>query len=365
MGLQDPELLYSRKQKSLPYHYSITIIRTMPHHEKKAKKRESRSNESKKKKNRKRHSTSSSSSSESDSGDRFQSVLDKQRSEKRRLRKLEKERLKAKETPEEKRARRLAKKLRKVRFSNLLLSTRKFLRVFAIFLLQEKRKKENSSYLPPQIAYTNLNNPFNDELKRARDARLAAREDMELMQRDADRKTHFEWTSKEAEFQLQQAKVRSKIRIEQNRAKPIDLLSRYIQYGDENVEEIDEKKEDEFELEEPIKYIKGLSQDDYEDLIEDIKVYRSLDGDRHSDFWRDVRCIVDDELRKLRDDRGRLGASIHGSVQRDIDKIFKVRHFSSVSFVYFIVLCLIAVRTQHLFTNFLNKSSHYYMVRNG
>uniref|UniRef100_A0A0K0CV59 Cactin_mid domain-containing protein n=1 Tax=Angiostrongylus cantonensis TaxID=6313 RepID=A0A0K0CV59_ANGCA len=222
----------------------------MPHHEKKAKKRRSRSKESKKDKKRKRHSTSSSSSSESDSGDRFQTVLDKQRSEKRRLRKLEKERLKAKETPEEKRARRLAKKLRK----------------------QEKRKKENSSYLPPQIAYTNLNNPFNDELKRARDARLAAREDMEMMQRDADRKTHFEWTSKEAEFQLQQAKVRSRIRIEQNRAKPIDLLSRYIQYGDENAEENDERKGDEFELEEPIKYIKGLSQDDYEDLVEDIKV---------------------------------------------------------------------------------------------
>ncbi|KAK6016295.1 hypothetical protein OSTOST_18224 [Ostertagia ostertagi] len=94
------------------------------------------------KKSRKRtRSSSSSSSSDSDKGDsRFQTVLDEQRAEKRRLRKLEKEKLKAKETPEEKRARRLAKKLKK----------------------EEKRKKENKSYLPPQIAYTNLNNPFND-----------------------------------------------------------------------------------------------------------------------------------------------------------------------------------------------------------
>lgn len=46
-----------------------------------------------------------------------------------------------------------------------------------------------------------------EELKRTRDARLAAREDMEMMQRDADRKAHAQWTSKEAEFQLQQAKV--------------------------------------------------------------------------------------------------------------------------------------------------------------
>ncbi|KJH52059.1 hypothetical protein DICVIV_01761 [Dictyocaulus viviparus] len=115
-----------------------------------------------------------------------------------------------------------------------------------------------------------------EELKRTRDARLAAREDMEMMQRDADRKTHAEWTSKEAEFQLQQAKIRSKIRIEQNRAKPIDLLSRYISFGEESTEEEYEKKEDEFELDDPLNYLKGLSQDDYEDLVEDIKVVISV-----------------------------------------------------------------------------------------
>ncbi|KAL6735837.1 hypothetical protein Aduo_006244 [Ancylostoma duodenale] len=321
----------------------------MSHHGKKSKERKrsrSRERDSRKKSKHKRHSSSSSESSvnsESDHGDRFQSVLDKQREEKKRLKRLEKERLKQKETPEEKRARRLAKKLKK----------------------QEKKKKENSSYLPPQLAYTNLNNPFNDvnltetfvwgkkleqegksnysrkkieketrarveknlremeDLKRTRDARLAAREDMEMMQRDADRKAHAEWTSKEAEFQLQQAKVRSKIRIEQNRAKPIDLLSRYIQFGEESTDGKSEQENDEFELEDPLKYLKGLTQDDYEDLVEDIKVYRSLDKDRHSEFWKDVRCVIDDELRKLRDDRGRLGTSIHGSVQQDVDKIFK------------------------------------------
>ncbi|WKX97757.1 hypothetical protein Q1695_013436 [Nippostrongylus brasiliensis] len=324
-------------------------------HDKKSKKdREKRHHSHSHKKKRERSSSSSerSSSEDSDKGDRFQSVLDEQRAEKRRLRKLEKEKLKAKETPEEKRARRLAKKLKKV---------------------EEKRKREKNSCLPPQIAYTNLNNPFNDvnltdtfvwgkkleqegkagmsrkqiekemrsriekniremeELKRTRDARLAARYDMEMMQRDADRKAHAEWTSKEAEFQLQQAKVRSKIRIEQNRAKPIDLLSRYIEFGEEKKEDEDEKVEEEFELENPLEYLKGLAVDDYEDLVEDIKIYRSLDGDRHSEFWRDIRCVVDDELRKLRDDRGRMGTSIHGSVQQDVDKIFKGKSIDELS----------------------------------
>lgn len=106
-----------------------------------------------------------------------------------------------------------------------------------------------------------------EELKRARDARRAAREDMDMIQRDLDRRAHSEWTSKEAEFQLLQAKTRSKLRIEQNRAKPIDLLSRYIQFGD------DDKKEDyDFELDDPVSFVRGLTQEDYEDLIEDIKV---------------------------------------------------------------------------------------------
>ncbi|VDO22977.1 unnamed protein product [Heligmosomoides polygyrus] len=203
----------------------------MTHDKKKSKKEHKRSKSREKhshKKSKKRARSSSSSSSSDSGGDsRFQSVLDEQRAEKRRLRLLEKEKMKAKETPEEKRARRLAKKLKK----------------------EEKKKKETQSCLPPQLAYTNLNNPFNDlnltetfvwgkkleregkaglsrkqiekemrsrieknlremeELKRTRDARLAAREDMEMMQRDADRKAHAQWTSKEAEFQLQQAKV--------------------------------------------------------------------------------------------------------------------------------------------------------------
>ena len=56
------------------------------------------------------------------------------------------------ETPEEKRARRLAKKMAKVS---------KIISVY--FSIQEaKRNQANDGYLPPQIAYTNDNNPFND-----------------------------------------------------------------------------------------------------------------------------------------------------------------------------------------------------------
>lgn len=59
------------------------------------------------------------------------------------------------------------------------------------------------------------------------------------------------------------------MRIEQNRAKAIDLLARYINFGDDEKEK---KDDDDFELEDPTVYLKGLEENDYEDLIEDIKV---------------------------------------------------------------------------------------------
>ena len=46
-----------------------------------------------------------------------------------------------------------------------------------------------------------------EELKRSREARMAAREDLEVMQRDADRKANSDYAVKEWQFQLENAKV--------------------------------------------------------------------------------------------------------------------------------------------------------------
>ncbi|CAI4232709.1 unnamed protein product [Auanema sp. JU1783] len=303
--------------------------------ERKRSRSRSRSRDKKEKKKR-RHSTSSSDSSRSP--DRFQAKLDNERAERKKQKKLEKQRLKDKETPEEKRARRLAKKEKKKK---------------------DKKEKESEGYLPPTLSYTNLNNPFNDnkltetfvwgkklesegrntvshktlekearkrvqknvremeDFKRARDARIAAREDRDMIQRDLDRRAHGDWDSKERQFQLEQVKVRTKLRIEQNRAKPIDLLSRYITYGEDSKAD----DEDEFELQHPATYVLNLGIEEYEDLIEDIKVYRSLDETKSPEFWKDVRCIIDDELKKLKADSSR--SEIHNSVQAEVLKMFK------------------------------------------
>lgn len=64
-----------------------------------------------------------------------------------------------------------------------------------------------------------------EELKRNREARQAAREDMEMMAREEERRKNSDFSEIERKFHLQQAPLRSQIRIKSNRAEPIDLLA--------------------------------------------------------------------------------------------------------------------------------------------
>lgn len=57
---------------------------------------------------------------------------------------------------------------------------------------------------------------------------------------------------------------RSKIRIRDGRAKPIDLLAKYISAEDDDLA---------VEMHEPYTFLNGLTVTDMDDLLEDIKVY--------------------------------------------------------------------------------------------
>ena len=64
-------------------------------------------------------------------------------------------------------------------------------------------------------------------------------------------------------------------------AKPIDLLAKYIQSNEEDMD---------IEVQEPYLLLRGLNIVDLEDLLEDIKTYRDMKMDTHTDFWS-VRII--------------------------------------------------------------------------
>lgn len=178
-------------------------------------------------------------------------------------------------------------------------------------LLNRRKKQENVEEL--------------EKLKKRRLEREAQRQEREdemyQMQRTKEATQFEEWQKQEENFHLEQARLRSKIRIQDGRAKPIDLLAQYI--NDQNLEESIE-----MQMHEPYQYISGLSIDDLEDLLVDIKVYNELEKNENSDYWLDLTVIVDDDLKKLKKQESEKSEfhrreGIHQSVAKDVSDIFK------------------------------------------
>lgn len=289
-------------------------------------------------------SSDSSSSASSSNSTKLLEKLQKQRQVMVEERKRQKEIMKATETPEEKRLRRLKKKEAK-----------------------ERKRKERMGWDNDYLHYTNTDNPFGDgnllttfvwnkklekegllgvsreqleirnrhkqeenkrELEKVKKRRMERelerqqREaEMALLQRGKEAAQLEQWARQEDQFHLEQARLRSRIRIQDGRAKPIDLLAKYISA---------EEEVDAVEMHEPYTYLRGLNVKDLEDLIEDIKVYKELERGKNLDYWNDITVIVDDELIKLRKLEGSeyelaVGRreGIHESVAKDVTAIFK------------------------------------------
>ncbi|XP_005098322.1 cactin [Aplysia californica] len=256
----------------------------------------------------------------------------------------QKEVLKALETPEEKRARRLAKKEAK-----------------------ERKRKEEMGWDKDYLGYTNVDNPFGDEhlldtfvwtkklekegkkdmsaeqiqtmhrskmvqnkaeLEKVKKRRLEREKEWEerekereMLQREKEADYFKEWEKQEDGFHLNQAKLRSEIRIKDGRAKPIDLLAKYISAEDDELA---------VEMHEPYTYLYGLTIQDLEDLLEDIKVYLELEEGKNADYWRDIITVTQDELAKLRkldansrDFIAERRDGINNAVNSEIGDIFK------------------------------------------
>ncbi|XP_064609618.1 splicing factor Cactin-like [Liolophura sinensis] len=258
--------------------------------------------------------------------------------------KTEKELLKALETPEEKRARRMAKKEAK-----------------------ERKRKEQMGWDQEYMGYSNADNPFGDEhlletfvwtkkmskegkknvtveeiqqlqrrkmeenrrelekvkkRRQEREREMEEREkEREKMQREKEAEYFREWEKQEDTFHLQQAMLRSEIRIQDGRAKPIDLLAKYISAEDDELA---------IEMHEPYTYLHGMTITDLEDLLEDIKVYLELEEGKNVDFWRDIIIVTEDELKKLRkldpsirDHVGDRREGINQAVTSEVSNVFK------------------------------------------
>src|SRR6185369_4188272 len=107
-----------------------------------------------------------------------------------------------------------------------------------------------------------------EKLKRQRLERERQKAEMEkekeFLQRVKEAEYYREWEKQEDSFHYNQVRLRSKIRIGDGRAKPIDLLAHYINEDDDDLA---------VEMHEPSTYLNGLTIRDLEDLLADIRVY--------------------------------------------------------------------------------------------
>jgi hypothetical protein len=210
------------------------------------------------------------------------------------------------------------------------------------FVWQKKLQKKGLTDVPPEhlkvITAQRVEENKNEleKLKKQRLERERQKEEMEkekeFLQRVKEAEYYREWEKQEDSFHYNQVRLRSKIRITDGRAKPIDLLAHYINEDDDDLA---------VEMHEPSTYLNGLTIRDLEDLLADIKVYTDLVQQQKSgknlqnydeQYWKDITTITEDELAKLRklssqlyndqriDDR-REG--INSAVFQDVNETFK------------------------------------------
>ena len=317
--------------------------------------RRSRSREKKHKKKSKKSRKRQSSSSEYNSDDSVSSndsavmiaKLELKKMDQKRMLREEKQRLKDLETPEEKRLRRLRKKQVKAVKANEKLGWKSDMinyddddnpfgdsTLTQTFRWQKKLEKEGIGKINDEDLEDLAKKKIveqREELEKVKRARLerekekAERDEMdELEQRTKESDKFAKWKADEDSFHMKQALLRSSIRIQDGRAKPIDLLAKYIS-AEDDVDMVD--------MHEPYTYLNGLTIEDLEDLLVDIKVYQRLEKGCNSDYWQDITVIVEDELHKLRKLDSRTGSMYEAAVERreginkavsmDVQNVFK------------------------------------------
>ncbi|KAG6512171.1 cactin-like [Zingiber officinale] len=169
-----------------------------------------------------------------------------------------------------------------------------------------------------------------ENIKKRREERAIEKtqheEEMTMLARERAWAECIDWEKKEEEFHFHQSKVRSKIRLQEGRAKPIDILIKTLN----GLEEFD------FDLNEPYIVFKGLTVKDLEELCNDIKLHLDLDiaTPIHIRYWEALIIVCNWELAEAqkRDaiDRARIRGEqappeilaeergLHSSIEADV-----------------------------------------------
>lgn len=245
----------------------------------------------------------------------------------RELRKEEKKRLKMLETPEEKRLRRLEKKERKAERKKALLAqggTDIFEEAeqSGRFVWRKKVEAAEKKGLS-RADLARLERERAEEAQREiemikkrrqqqEQERLDRMREKDLLLRAQDDAQFGEWADQEEVFVLKQARLRSELRLRAGRARPIDLLAKYIHT---------EKDDPDIDQHEPYVLFDTMPLESCEDLKEDIAVYLRLEGHlpENRAFWEDISVICEYTLKELYRQRAMNDKSLSAAERRALE----------------------------------------------
>ena len=168
--------------------------------------------------------------------------------------------------------------------------------------------------------------------------RMEKEEEREIMQREEALIEAVELEKREEEFHLNQAWMRSDMRVKSGRARAIDLLSRNLN-AEPGAPEWDPSVH-------PLSIFDRLTLTEIDELRDDLRTYHELDhkNEKHRFFWANLMLVVDAELTeaKLREDIDRaklrglqvsrevLEQGLHKSVEGDVKEMLEGRSFAEL-----------------------------------
>uniref|UniRef100_A0A6G1SIG3 Splicing factor Cactin n=1 Tax=Aceria tosichella TaxID=561515 RepID=A0A6G1SIG3_9ACAR len=158
--------------------------------------------------------------------------------------------------------------------------------------------------------------------------------DNEALQRQKEAEQHEHWEQQEDDFVLRQSRQKSKIRIRDGRAKPIDLFAHYIDIFGVKIDDSGQVKgylkeekidlsESPIELLNPSEWFNGLRLADLEELEPGILDYMNADFVDNRQYWQDLLDITRNEIAKLQAaEKPESGSDINPAVLNDLKSLW-------------------------------------------
>ncbi|GAB4833521.1 hypothetical protein Ancab_031765 [Ancistrocladus abbreviatus] len=181
-----------------------------------------------------------------------------------------------------------------------------------------------------------------EKVKKRREERALEKaqreEEMAMLARERAKAEADDFEKKEEEFHFDQSKIRSRIRLQEGRMKPIDVLTKYL----------DDSDDFDVELNEPYAVFRGLTVKEMEELREDIKLHLDLDRATltHVEYWQALLVVCDWELAEARRkdalDRARVRGEqppaellaeergLHSSIETDVKNYLDGKSFKEL-----------------------------------